>query len=463
MIVVDLTEPNEKQKLFLLDEHKFIAFGGARGGGKSWVIRFKAFMLALFHPGIRQLIMRRTYPELLNNHINPLKKIIPKAIAKYNATEKSYKFKNGSVIEFGYCDKEKDLDRYQGVEYDVIFIDEATQMTEYMFKVMVASVRGVNNFPKRIYLTCNPGGRGHAWVKRLFVDRIFLPGERPEDYSFIQSLVTDNKALMATNPDYIAGLDALPEKKRKAWRYGDWNVFEGQVFEEFRDNPAGYETGEWTHVINPYEEIPVDWKIYRSYDFGYSKPFSCGWWAVDHDGVIYRILELYGCVKNEANTGVKWTPQKQFEEIRRIETTHKYLKNKRILGTADPAIWKAETGESVADTAAKYGVYFEPGDHERIAGLMQLHYRLAFDDNGKPMMYIFKNCRAFIRTVPELCYSDTHPEDIDSDQEDHVYDESRYMCMTRPIAPRKGNVGRTVDIDDPLNMIADAKKNNRRK
>ena len=458
MAVINLTEPSEKQKLMLTDTHRFVAFGGARGGGKSWAIRFKAIFLALFNPGIRMLIMRRTYPELLNNHINPLKKIIPKAIAKYNGTEKSYKFKNGSVIEFGYCDKEGDLDRYQGVEYDVIFIDEATQMTEYMFKVMVACNRGVNNFPKRIYLTCNPGGRGHAWVKRLFVDRNFLPTERAEDYSFIQSLVTDNKVLMATNPDYIAGLEALPEKKRKAWLYGDWNVFEGQVFEEFRDNPEGYDTGLWTHIINPYEEIPADWKIYRSYDFGYAKPFSCAWWAVDYDGVVYRILELYGCVSNEANTGVKWTPAKQFEKIREMERTHRYLRGKHIRGVADPAIWNAESGESVADTAAKYGIYFDKGDNERIAGLMQMHYRFAFDENGKAMMYIFRNCKAFIRTVPQLCYSDIHVEDIDSDQEDHAYDEARYFCMTRPIKPRRNIKSRAVDVDDPLNMIADMKK-----
>ena len=461
-VVVKMTEPNPKQALFFKSRVRVTNFGGARGGGKSWAVRWEAFLLSLNYPGIRILIMRRTYPELINNHILPMQGMISNKIAKYNNTEKCFKFKCGSRIDFGYCNSEADLDRYQGAEYDIIFIDEATQFTEYMFKVLFACNRGVNNFPKRIYLTCNPGGRGHAWVKRLFIERRFLPGERPEDYAFIQSLVDDNKALLATNPDYVAGLDALPEKKRKAWRYGDWNVFEGQVFEEFVDNPEHYNDHLWTHVIDPFEEIPADWNIYRSYDFGYSKPFSCAWWAVDHDGVLYRILELYGCVKNEANTGVKWTPARQFEEISRIEKTHKYLKGRRIQGVADPAIWKAETGESVADTAAQYGIYFTPGDHERIAGLMQMHYRLAFDDNGKAMMYIFSNCKAFIRTVPALCYSDLNPEDIDSDQEDHAYDEARYMCMSRPIAPRKANTGNTVEVDDPLNMIEDMKRNNRR-
>lgn len=404
--------------------------------------------------------MRRTYAELTNNHIMPLREFIPKKVAKYNDTRKEFLFVNGSRIMFGYCDIEKDLDRYQGVEYDVIFIDEATQFTEYMFKVISACCRGVNDFPKRIYITCNPGGRGHGWVKRLFIDRKYLGDEKPEDYAFIAAKVTDNKALMKSQPEYIDMLKALPEKLRKAWLEGSWDIFEGQVFEEFRNDPEHYDDRKYTHVINPFE-IPDGWNILRSYDFGYAKPFSCAWWAVDYDGVIYRILEYYGCRRNEPNTGVKLTASEQFKNIREFENTHPWLKNKDIQGVADPAIWNSESGESIAETAAKYGIYFDKGDNERIAGLMQMHYRLAFDENGYPMMYIFKNCDAFIRTIPELCYSPKKPEDVDSDQEDHVYDESRYLCMSRPITPRLPAEKINTNIDDPLDIIKDLKKGRR--
>lgn len=280
----------------------------------------------------------------------------------------------------------------------------------------------------------NPGGVGHNWVKRLFIDKRYEANENPADYMFVQSLVTDNLALMRSNPDYISQLEALPEKLKKAWLHGDWNVFDGQFFEEFRDDPEHYLDRQWTHVIEPFE-IPDGWTIYRSFDWGYNHPFSCGWWAVDHDGILYRILELYGCTKTP-NEGLKWHPQQVFKEIHRIECEHRWLKGKNIIGVADPAIWNGEYGESIEETASKAGVYFSKGDHERIAGWMQMHYRMAFDNNGYPMMYVFKNCVGFIRTIPSLVYDEHKVEDLDTDGEDHVADEVRYMCMSRPIEPR---------------------------
>lgn len=387
------------------------------------------------------MIIRKTYPELTENHINPMCEMLKcyhqdknERIASYNDAKKNIVFQNGSRILFRYCDNEKDAERFQGTEVDVLFIDEATQQSETKMKKLTACVRGVNDFPKRIYCSMNPGGEGHNWVKRLFIDRKYEDNENPDDYVFIQSLVTDNKALMESNPDYIRQLEALPPKLRKAWLEGDWQIFEGQFFEDFIDRPEHYQDRQWTHVIEPFE-IPEGWKIYRSFDWGYNKPFSCGWWAVDYDGVIYRILELYGCTKTP-NEGVKWTPDKVFSEIHRIETEHRWLRGKRIQGIADPAIWDAETGESIADVAAKHQVYFNPGDNKRLPGWMQVHYRLAFDENGFPMMYVFKNCRAFIRTIPLLQYDEHRPEDLDTDGEDHVADEVRYFCMSRPIKPR---------------------------
>lgn len=446
MKTVNVGCPQERQRLFLCDKHKFIAFGGARGGGKSWAVRCKAILLAFNYPGIKIMIVRKTYPELRANHINQMKTIIGDA-AVYRDTTKEHTFPNGSVILYRYCQTVSDLDKYQGTECDVLFLDEATQFTEEMYDRFKACVRGVNDFPKRIYLTCNPGGVGHGWVKRLFIDRAYKDGEKPDEYSFIRSLVTDNKTLMEADPEYIDQLRALPPKLRQAWLEGDWNIFDGQFFEEFRVEPdlkAIRDTGltkeelirqrRFTHVIEPFE-IPDDWTIYRSFDWGYARPFSCGWWAVDHDGTAYRILELYGCRANEPNTGVKWTDKQVFSEIRRIETEHRWLKSKHIHGVADPAIWSYGGGESIAEVAEKQCVYFSPGDNDRIQGWMQFHYRMDFDDYGRPAMYVFSNCAAFIRTIPILQFSETKFEDLDTTQEDHVADEARYFFMARPIAP----------------------------
>ena len=407
------------------------------------------------------MIIRRSYPELYANHIKPFKRMLPKGMYKYNDSKKEITFPNGSQIVFKYCANEKDLDNFQGTECDILFIDEATQFTEEQFKILNACVRGVSTrkedkFPKRVYLTCNPGGVGHQWVKRLFIDRNYLSGEKPEEYNFIQSGVRDNKILMEQQPEYIAQLEALPPKLREAWLEGSWDIFFGQFFEDFMDKPEHYKDRTWTHVIEPFN-IPSDWKIYRSFDWGYARPFSCGWWAVDYDGVVYRILELYGCTK-EPNTGVKWTPDQVFSEIHKIETEHPWLKGKNIQGVADPAIWDAEFGESIADVASRHQVYFTKGDHQRIPGWMQVHYRLAFDENGFPMMYIFKNCKAFIRTIPLLQFDDHKVEDLDTEGEDHVADEVRYFLMSRPIKPR---VKFQEDREDnsPLNIFLDIPKN----
>ena len=455
---------NEKQEAFLSARTKHIGYGGARGGGKSWSVRNKAKRLCMRFKGIKCLIVRRTYPELTNNHIEPLQKEIPTKIARYNETKKMFKFRNGSTIKFGYCNNDNDLNQYQGAEYDVIFIDEATQLQEMWIKKIVVCCRGVNNFPKRIYYTCNPGGASHGYFKRIFIDKKYEQGEHPEDYTFIQALVTDNKALMASQPEYIKELEALPPKLRDAWLYGRWDIFEGQFFEDFRETPdielcakAGITTEEalrqrrFTHVIEPFE-IPRGWNIMRSYDFGYNKPFSLGYWAVDYDGILYRIMEMYGCTQTP-DEGVKWSPDEQFKRISQFEREHPWLRGRHIVDSvADPAIWDKSRGISIADTAADYGIYFSPGDNERIPGWMQVHYRFQFDDNGYPRMYIFNNCKAFIRTIPLMMYSETHPEDLDTKLEDHCPDEVRYMCMSRPISPIIPPE-RKVIISDPLNQF----------
>ena len=451
--------PSEKQRLFMRAKEKYVIFGGARGGGKSWAVRWKAVLLCGKYPGIRVLIMRKSYPELLENHIKPLQAQLS-GVARYNSLTHEIRFPNGSSIKFMFCGKDSDLMKIQGHEYDVIAIDEATQMTEYQIKTVMACLRGANSFPKRMYMTCNPGGPGHQYIKRL-KERRFRSDENPADYVFIQSLVTDNKALMEKQPDYIEQLKAQPPKQREAWLHGNWDVYEGQFFEEFRDDPDHYADRKFTHVIPPFEPLP-GWRIYRSFDWGYARPFSCGWWAVDSDGVFYRILELYGCRQDHGedvpNEGVKWVDDKIFSEIARIEREHPWLKGRRVQGVADPSIWAgAENGISRYDTAVRHRVYFEKGNNDRIPGWMQCHYRLAFDENGYPMMYVFNTCRAFIRTVPLLRYDDHVPEDLDSTMEDHAADEWRYFCMLNPMKPSMA-AEQQIIFSDPLNQIARRKQ-----
>ena len=467
MSTIDLSQISDKQYKFLSAQRKHVGFGGARGGGKSWSVRTKAKILAVNYAGIKILIVRRTFPELVNNHINFLIDELH-GLARYNKTEKMFTFPNGSTIKFGYCNNDKDLDQYQGAEYDVIFLDEATQLQEMWIKKIAACLRGVNDFPKRIYYTCNPGGASHGYFKRLFIDKNYEDGEDPEDYDFIQALVTDNKALMASQPDYIKQLEALPPKLREAWLYGRWDIFEGQFFEDFRTTPdiqkcadAGItpeqalEQHRWTHVIEPFDLNKGEcrgWNIMRSYDFGYNKPFSLGYWAVDHEGVLYRILEFYGCT-GEPDQGVRWSPEEQFRRIRDFENQHPWLRGRTFRDSvADPAIWDSSRGESIAETAARYGIYFTPGDNRRIPGWMQVHYRLQFDENGYARMYVFENCKAFIRTMPLMQYSKTDPEDLDTALEDHCPDEIRYLCMSRPITPQLPREN-SVTLVDPLNML----------
>ncbi|MBQ8358032.1 MAG: phage terminase large subunit [Clostridia bacterium] len=444
-----LEVPNPRQREFFLSTARHTAYGGARGGGKSYAMRRKLVLLAMRYPKLRLLLLRRTLQELRENHLLPLQSELL-GYAEYKKEERTFLFPNGSRLTLGYCDSDSDILQYQGAEYDVIGFEEATHFKEDWMIFISTSLRTTKkDFEPRIYYTCNPGGVGHAYIKRLFIDRRFREGENPDDYAFIPARVWDNRVLMEADPDYVKRLEALPEHKRRAHLDGDWNVYEGQVFEEFRCDPAHFADRLHTHVIDPFTP-PEGWAIYRSFDFGYAKPFSVGWWAKDGDGRLYRILELYGCALREANVGVRWTPEEIFREIRRIEREHPFLRGRSIRGVADPAIWDASRGESIAETAERFGIYFEKGDNRRVAGWMQIHNRLAFDGRGIPMLYVFNTCREFLRTVPTLQYSRIHPEDVDSDLEDHIADETRYLCMLVPMLPEGPKRQVTPLLLDPL-------------
>ena len=269
------------------------------------------------------------------------------------------------------------------------------------------------------------------------------------------STVFDNQALLRNDPNYLANLAMLPEAERNALLYGSWDSFDGQVFREWRNDPQHYDDQRWTHVIDPFP-IPRHWRIYRGFDFGYAKPFAVGWFAVDEDGRIYHIKEYYGC-NGTPNTGVKLNPIEIAAGIRQMEAEDPMLKGKQIAGIADPSIFDESRGESVARMMQRPPnfIYWQGGDNTRLAGKMQFHYRLTFDSDGLPMFQVFNTCKHFIRTIPTLVYDESKVEDINTDQEDHIYDMCRYVMMEHPLSPRP-NVDMRKLSDDPLDLYAQA-------
>lgn len=443
-------------------------YGGAAGGGKSdWLVVEATRQVKI--PLYRGLILRKSVPELaqlIEKSYNIYPKIDKKA--KYNDNKHTWTFKSGAKIQFGSLYHTKDKYKYQGLQYDFIGFDELTQFIwdEYSY---LRSRNRSNCKETKVYTraTANPGGIGHGWVKQYFVEVgkpyetvwtdnvVIMPDGTKKKFwnskCFIPASVFDNPALLESDPMYIARLAQMNEHDRNALLYGSWDSFSGQVFTEWVDNREHYRDKRYTHVIEPFK-IPWGWRIIRGFDWGYTKPFSVGWWAVDNDGRYYRIREAYGCKKGEPNVGVQMKDFEVAQMIREIENSDPNLKGRQIYGVADPAIF-AETGsgESIAAVHARYQVAWNKGDHERIAGKMQIHNRLAFDDDGVPMLYVFNTCKDFIRTMPNLVYSETKVEDIDTDTEDHIYDETRYVCMENMIAPRT-NVLKQVSEFDPLDV-----------
>ena len=467
--------PQEKQAVFQSRGEYEALYGGAAGGGKSDALLTEA-LRQVHIPHYRALILRKTYPqlsELIDRSRSLYKAAYPKA--SYNDSKHFWNFPSGAKIYFGAMQHTKDRINYQGKRYDFIAFDELTHFTweeySYMFSRNRPSGEGTRCY---IRATTNPGGIGHSWVKERFItcappltpvktnmqitdpDGKIINMERKR--IFVPSTVFDNAELLKNDPNYLANLSLLPEKEKRALLYGDWDSFAGQVFSEWKNDPAHYEDRRFSHVISPFE-IPKSWKVYRGFDFGYSRPFATEWIAIDHDGRAYVIAELYGCT-GVPNEGVKYTPQEIAGAIKKMENEHPNLKGRKIHGIADPAIAKAELGDSIADMFSREGVFFNYGDNARLPGKMQFHYRLKFDSDGVPMMYVFENCVNFIRTVPALVYDSVNVEDIDSSGEDHIYDCVRYVLMENLINPASHTYTK-LDFDDPLNMASALQKYNK--
>lgn len=461
MDVVINYQPTPKQAAFHASPANEVLFGGAAGGGKTKSLIMDAFFRCLTYPGTTAVIFRRTYQELEDTDIKEARASYPKSVADYNAGRHEFKLINGSMILFRHCEHEADKFNYSGIEIQFLYFDELTSFEQGVYDFLKTRLRAKKSLGVTpiVRSASNPGNIGHGWVKKMFVDAgPYMSIQRQEIYSealhktkviktqYIPALATENPYI---TDDYIFELEQKPEALRNALLNGDWDSFEGQVFTEFVNDPKHYQDRLWTHVIEPFE-IPAWWPRYMSFDHGYSKPFSVGWWAIDPQGRAYRYREWYGCKPKQANSGIMITPRQIAEGIvaREVEETEDNIRIERI---CDPACFDRSRGDSVADqmrpTDGAPGVYFVPGDNTRLAGKMQVHERLRFGPDGKPMMYVFTTCKDWLRTVPNLPYSMTKPEDVDTNAEDHAYDETKYFLMAHPLAAQKAKAPKRRNYD----------------
>lgn len=431
----DIGEIYPKQKEFCLATNKYICYGGARGGGKSYISRIKMCLLVLNYPGIQILLLRRTLAELRENHIIALQKLLKtndidpkKRIAVYKESTKEFKFPNGSRIVLGYCDNENDVLQYQGQAYEVIVLEEATHFTEFQFQTLTESNRMSGNmkvdFNPRMYFTCNPGGVGHAWVKRLFIDRDYKETENPDDYKFIPSLVFENKYIMEHDPNYVRTLENLPEDRKKAMLYGNWDIFDGQYFSEFDRS---------VHVIEPFE-IPKEWVRYRSIDYGLDM-LACYWFAIDPQGNEYCYKELY---QSELIIS---------EAAKRILEVNGDDKIKYTYGPPDLWNRRNDTGKSAYEIFRENGVILTKSSNDRVQGwyAMKEHLKVVKtrdEQTGETVktskLKFFANCKNAIRTIPQLQYDEKHPNDTSREPHEitHAPDAIRGFCIERTKATK---------------------------
>ena len=382
----------KKQKRFIDATESEVLFGGAAGGGKSYGQMVDALLFALRYPTSKQLVLRRTFSELEKSLIRTSLSLFPRDIYTFNSSNHTGKFKNGSVIDFGYCATENDVYQYQSAEYDVIRFDELTHFTEGQYTYLISRVRGANDFPKQVKSSTNPGGVGHSWVKSRFID----PKRAGEGFVgddglsriFIPSLLDDNGFLCLRDPGYKARLQALPERERRALLLGDWNIFDGQYFSEFSTD----------HVIDPFE-IPKSWRIYRTVDYGLDR-LACLWVALSPDGAFYVFREY--C---ESNLTISEAARAICERSPKAEDVYATL--------APPDLFSRTqtSGKTKASIFAEQGVTFTKTSNDREAGWLALKELLRRGEGGVPRLRIFSTCTEIIKCLPALSVDKVRPTD----------------------------------------------------
>lgn len=426
-IVIEL-QPKQQEFRKAIEQYQVTLYGGAKGGGKSHGMREIILLRRFQYPGSSGVIFRRTYPELEANHIRPLFAKHPYLRAYWNESKKLLSLPNGSTLQFCYCGSESDVDSYQGWEIHDLGIEEAGQWSE----TMIRRLRGSNRSSKpgirpRTILTGNPGGIGHGYLKRVFVERRFKAEEKAGDYHFIQALVTDNPALLDNDPDYVFRLDNEPnEALRKAFRYGDWNVFAGQFFQEITKD---------IHFIDPFT-IPRHWNRFGAYDFGFNHPSAFGWFANDEDGNVFLYRELYRAGMRVDQFAQELNKFDDTKDLSIIPAGLDCWTTKNVLKTdLQPP--------TIAEEFWNHGIKLDRATIDRVQGANQLRNYLAWQGrpNKRPRLYIFNNCPITFDCLSRMIHDPDRVEDVlkvdategDPLSGDDGYDMVRYGLMSRPM------------------------------
>ena len=413
------------QRSFIEASADEVLFGGAAGGGKSYGQLIDALLFALRYPGSKQLLLRRTLPELERSLLRAAMGLYPKEVYRYTAASHSGRFTNGSILEFGYCDSELDVYKYQSAEYDVLRFDELTHFTETMYTYLISRVRGVNEYPKQVKSSTNPGGVGHTWVKERFID-LGPPGKTLQAPAgtrlFLPAKIQDNLFLMEKDPGYLKRLQNLPPREKQALLYGDWDLFEGRFFTEF---------SRAAHVCAPFS-IPAHWRRYVSLDYG-TDMLAAYWIAMDENDRAYVYRELYEGRDNKKGKGglghIISEAAKRLLQENGLEEIELYL--------APPDLWnrRQETGRSAADIFAENGILLTKTSNDRVNGWRAAREWLALqkEENGEevPRLHIFEGCVNLIRTLPALQYDPKNPEDALGRPHEltHAPDALRGFCV----------------------------------
>ena len=438
---------NERQVQALMTPANEVLFGGAKGGGKSYLLRAAAIHWAARCPGIQIYLFRRRYPDLIANHMrgaNNFHQMLAPLIRKKKVRiigDKDIRWSNGSNIFLRHLANDNDVSNYQGVEIHMLLMDELTHFTELMFTTLRTSVRLGDWHPPEMFRTklpkiicgTNPGSIGHAWVKKTFVDHgaYYLVHTTKREggmiRQFIPARAEDNPALLKNDPGYLDRLEGMGNAALvKAMREGDWNVVAGAAFGDVWRNAL--------HVVKRPFAIPANWDIWRGGDDGYASPASIHWLTQDKDTqTIYVIREIY-------QAGL--LPEKLGERILRMDRAIKlrwgpddYDYNDDILsGELDSAAFN-DTGTGKKSRGAQMnamGCRWRPvakPKGSRIARVQLMHHLLSpnpLDPYGLPRLRFFPNCEHAIRTIPTLPIDEDDPEDVDTEAEDHAFDSVTY-------------------------------------
>lgn len=393
-------------------EFTMLGAGGARGPGKSHAVFAQATLDDCQRvKNLKGLFLRQTGKSARESFEDLIDRVLTGRISyKYNPSNGILKFPNRSRILLGGFETEKDIDKYIGIQYDFIAIEELNQLTEEKVIKLLGSMRtSKSNWRPRFYSSFNPGGIGHAFVKKWFIDPWRI-GEKGKT-RFVPSTYKDNPYL---NIEYVEYLEGLQGKLGKAWREGNWDIFEGQFFTEWDYN---------IHTIEPFA-IPEGWKRYRSYDHGRDKPACCKWYANDYDGRIWVYREFYQAGLNVDQIGL---------EINRLSKGERYE-----YSVADPSIFASHGfvdrsgGQTIAESFLRQGIMWVPGSDRRVDGWNLVHQYLHWDKakEKKPKIVFFKTCLDSIRTYPLQIHNEYRPEDLDTNGEDHAQDCDRYMLVS---------------------------------